>query len=163
MKRQLIWAAFLCGLFSSLSAQTLDIYYQGNVAQIKARNAENTTWSAQGAHVKVKSLQEEDENIRYVYGKILLAHHEMHRGNMSQQSLDDLAQTMTAVDYDEDRMAKLLHQHKLDQFLGRLEQVMMELSTLTEGFITLPPIQDKQTEQMKKSITHYQQPTITTD
>lgn len=112
---------------------------------------------------KVLSLEEEDENIRYVFGKILLAHHEMHRGNMSQESLDDLAQAMTVVEYDEDKMANLLHQHKLDQFLGRLEQVMMEISTLTEGFTTLPPIQDKLTEQMKESITHYQQPTITTD
>lgn len=112
---------------------------------------------------KVLNLEEEDENIRYVFEKILLAHHEMHRGNMSQESLNGLAQAMTAVDYDEDKMAALLHQHKLDKFLGRLEQVMMEKSTLTEGFTTLPPIQDKITEQMKESITHYQQPAITTD
>lgn len=112
---------------------------------------------------KVSNLEEEDENIRFVYGKILHAYHDMHRGNMSQKALDDLAQTMTAVEYDEDKMATLLRHHNLDQFVGRLEQVMMDLSTLTEGFTTLPPIQDKDTEQMKESITHYQQQTITTE
>lgn len=112
---------------------------------------------------QVANLEEEDENIRFVFGKILFAHHYIHRGNLAQKDLDDLAQTMTAVDYDEDKMAELLHQHKLDQFVGRLEQVMMDMSTLTEGFTTLPPIKDKITDKMKASITHYEQPTITSD
>jgi hypothetical protein len=112
---------------------------------------------------KVSNLEEEDENIRFVFGKILFAYHYIHRGNLSQNDLDDLSQTMTAVEYDEDKMAELLRKHHLDQFTARLEQVMMDISTLTEGFTTLPPIQDKTTEKMKASITHYEQPTITTD
>lgn len=105
----------------------------------------------------VNQLEEEDENIRLIYGKILAARHQINRGYIMQEDLDELSHIMTAADYDEDAMAELLLKHHLDQFAGRLEQVLLDHSTLTEGFTTLPPIQDKETEKIKNSITHYQQ------
>ena len=106
---------------------------------------------------KVSNLEEEDENIRLIFGKILAAQHQFHRGYIMQETLADLSHVMTAADYDEDAMENLLRKHRLDGFAARLEQVLLDNSTLTEGFTTLPPIQDKGTEQIKESITHYQQ------
>ena len=104
---------------------------------------------------KVNNLEEEDENIRLIFGKILAAQHQVNRGYIKQETLDDLSHVMIAADYDEDAMANLLQKHHLDLFAARLEQVLLDESTLTEGFTTLPPIQDKETESIRKSITHY--------
>ena len=57
MKYRLLGAALLCGLFYALNAQTFDISYQGAQAKVTVKNADNTTWQAKGAHVKIKSLQ----------------------------------------------------------------------------------------------------------
>ena len=99
----------------------------------------------------------EDENIRLIYGKILAIQHQYNRGNVMQESLDELSHIMTAAEYDEDAMEALLQKHRLDLFAARLEQVLLDNSTLTEGFTTLPPRQDKVTDLIKNSITHYQQ------
>lgn len=106
---------------------------------------------------KVNNLEEEDENIRLIYGKILAIQHQYNRGNVMQESLDELSHIMTAAEYDEDAMEALLQKHRLDLFAARLEQVLLDNSTLTEGFTTLPPRQDKVTDLIKNSITHYQQ------
>ena len=59
MKYKLLVATLLCGLSLSSNAQILDVYYRGSIAQIKGKNADNMTWTANGTHVKVKSLQAE--------------------------------------------------------------------------------------------------------
>lgn len=104
---------------------------------------------------KVNNLEEEDENIRLIFGKILAAQHQVNRGYIKQETLDDLSHVMIAADYDEDAMANLLRKYRIDLFAARLEQVLLEESTLTEGFTTIPPIQDKETENIRQSITHY--------
>lgn len=54
--------------------------------------------------------------------------------------------------YNEDHLMALLRAMKLRTLMGRLLQVMAETAQLTEGFMPMPPIDDRITEKIRKTI-----------
>ena len=78
------------------------------------------------------------------------------RGNIPQNILNDLAKTMMEADYDEDHMEELLNSLGLEEFAGRLEQIMLDQSILSEGFMPVSIVNDKTTDKIKEIITNYQ-------
>lgn len=59
MKKRILGVSLLCCLSYVLNAQTFDITYQDTQAKVTVKNADNTTWQVDGAHVKIKSFQKE--------------------------------------------------------------------------------------------------------
>ena len=54
--------------------------------------------------------------------------------------------------YNEDHLMALLRALKLRTLMGRLLQIMVETAQLTEGFMPMPPIDDRITEKIRKTI-----------
>ena len=62
------------------------------------------------------------------------------------------ADTLNHQPYNEDQLIALLCAMKLRALMGRLLQVMAETAQLTEGFMPMPPIDDRITEKIRKTI-----------
>lgn len=105
---------------------------------------------------RISYLNESCEQTCIIIQKIMYAEYLFKRGNIPQNVLNDLARTMMEADYDEDRMAELLNSQGLDAFAGRLEQIMLDQSILSEGFMPVSVVDDKTTDNIKEIITNYQ-------
>lgn len=105
---------------------------------------------------RISYLNESCEQTCIIIQKIMYAEYLFKRGNIPQNVLNDLAKTMMEADYDEDRMAELLNSQGLDAFAGRLEQIMLDQSILSEGFMPVSVVNDKTTDNIKEIITNYQ-------
>ncbi len=103
----------------------------------------------------MKPLALADENISFILQKFIHAQYLHEKGCLPKLFLDNMAQQMTMRNYDEDSMAALLKQVGIYEFAQRLEYVMQEESSLTEGFMPIPLLCDKQAEKMIKLITNY--------
>jgi hypothetical protein len=53
-------------------------------------------------------------------------------------------------------MEELLNTQGLEVFTGRLEQIMLDQSILSEGFMPVSIVNDKTTDRIKEIITNYQ-------
>ena len=62
------------------------------------------------------------------------------------------ADTLNHQPYNEDQLIALLRAMKLRALMGRLLQIMAETAQLTEGFMPMPPIDDRITEKIRKTI-----------
>ena len=78
--------------------------------------------------------------------------------NIARQPLDanlsDLAQMVYLIllEYDEDKLQRMLKQLKLQKFTARLMQILQEIYFLEEGYMPIPPIDDKRTNNIRKSL-----------
>jgi hypothetical protein len=105
---------------------------------------------------RISSLNESCEQTCIIIQKIMYAEYLYKRGNIPQNILNDLAKTMMEADYDEDHMEELLNSQGLEVFTGRLEQIMLDQSILSEGFMPVSIVNDKTTDRIKEIITNYQ-------
>lgn len=105
---------------------------------------------------RISSLSESCEQTCIIIQKIMYAEYLYKRGNIPQNILNDLAKTMMEADYDEDHMEELLNTQGLEVFTGRLEQIMLDQSILSEGFMPVSIVNDKTTDRIKEIITNYQ-------
>ena len=105
---------------------------------------------------RISSLNESCEQTCIIIQKIMYAEYLYKRGNIPQNILNDLAKTMMEADYDEDHMEELLNTQGLEVFTGRLEQIMLDQSILSEGFMPVSIVNDKTTDRIKEIITNYQ-------
>ncbi len=103
----------------------------------------------------MKPLLLDDENITFILHEFIYAQYLYKKGNLPKLFLDSLAQQMTQRNYDENRMAELFKQMGIYEFSQRLEYVMQEQSSLTEGFMPVPMLCDKEAKNMTKLITNY--------
>ncbi|MBR5656664.1 MAG: hypothetical protein IKW98_08285 [Prevotella sp.] len=104
---------------------------------------------------KVANTKEEDETVNSLLREILYARYQLHRGGLPITTLNDLSNHLTKSDIDEDHFAQLLADMKIDKFFARLEYVMESESTLTEGFMPTPMLEDRRVDKIKSSITRY--------
>ena len=104
---------------------------------------------------KVSTIKENDESINTLLRDILYARYQLHRGGLPVLTLDNLSQHLTKSDIDEDHFAQILNDMKIDKFFARLECVMESESTLTEGFMPTPKLEDRTANKIKSSITRY--------
>lgn len=104
---------------------------------------------------KVSDVKEEDETVNSLLREILYARYQLHRGGLPALTLDNLSAHLTKSDIDEDHFEQLLTDMKINKFFARLECVMASESTLTEGFMPIPMIEDRVADKIKSSITRY--------
>ena len=89
----------------------------------------------------------EEITFHVVKSKLLIA-----RRALTQDFLHQFAQLLVNQPYNEEHLGTLLRTMKLHKHMGRLLQIMSETSQLTEGFMPMPPIDDRITRQIRKTI-----------
>jgi len=73
-------------------------------------------------------------------------------GHLTLQSIVELQRMLMNTNVDEDKLAKMLEESKQTKMFGRLLHLAAEMTLLDEGFMPLPPINDKQTQQLGQTI-----------
>jgi len=130
-----------------LVSQLLDLYEE-------TINSHNTKIKEDIAQ-RVSEVKEDDETINSLLREILYARYQLHRGGLPSLTLDNLSTHLTKSDIDEDHFEQLLDDMRISKFFARLECVMATESTLTEGFMPIPMIEDRVADKIKSSITRY--------
>ena len=129
------------------------------IAQIKVLYAQiiaaHDTTMKEEIDKRVALLNETDASICEICRQVLYISYLFHRKNIPQSTLATLSRTLTAENYDEDRLAATLQKLKLLSFTASLEQVMSKQAELTEGFMPVPFANDKQAEDIRQTITYY--------
>ncbi len=104
---------------------------------------------------KLQLLNESDENIVALCRHLLVAQHLYQKRNIPQSFLVALTALLQQSDYDEEHMADVLSLIGLHTLTRRIEYVLQERTTLTEGFMPIPLLADKEARAMLKTVTNY--------
>ncbi|MCH4147185.1 MAG: hypothetical protein LKG25_04100 [Prevotella sp.] len=67
--------------------------------------------------------------------------------------LSDLYELLRFTSYDEDKFAELINKSGMQNFASRVIAVLEECIGLTEGFMPISPLYDKETDKIKRDIT----------
>ena len=95
---------------------------------------------------KVALIKNTDATMMQLCRQFIYAQYLFQRRNIPQPFINDLATLLKQSNYDEDRLADILHLIRLHAFVARLETVMAEVSSLTEGYMPIPSLNDKTTK-----------------
>lgn len=104
---------------------------------------------------KIDMLSEKDEAILKICRNLLYAQYLYNRKNIPNKFINSLSALMTESNYNEDNMIEMLKLINLNVFTQHLEYVMMQKSTLTEGFMPIIYKKDKVSETMLELVTDY--------
>lgn len=110
--------------------------------------ADNEQTVKQAIASRVKGLGEKDESINAICQNILFAHHYYKRGFLPMPILKELSTLLTTRDYDEGALSKAIDRLQMRLFAARMMQVLHEATNLTEGFMPIESLSDKQTGRM---------------
>ena len=97
-------------------------------------------------------LQEEQHTLCQVLQQILYVEYKFKRKQILSSNIEELGRLMHETNYDEDELAKNLQLLKVHGFMASLEQVMEERQLLSEGFMPIPPLQNRLTKNINKTI-----------
>ena len=97
-------------------------------------------------------LQEEQHTLCLVLQQILYVEYKFKRKQILSSNIEELGRLMHETNYDEDELAKNLQLLKVHGFMASLEQVMEERQLLSEGFMPIPPLQNRLTKNINKTI-----------
>ena len=78
--------------------------------------------------------------------------HELKHKKLSRGHLTTFYRLLRFGEYDEDKLQRMLKQLKLQKFTARLMQILQETYYLEEGYMPIPPIDDKRTNNIRKSL-----------
>ena len=78
--------------------------------------------------------------------------HELKHKKLSRAHLTTFYRLLRFGEYDEDKLQRMLKQLKLQKFTARLMQILQETYFLEEGYMPIPPIDDKRTNNIRKSL-----------
>jgi hypothetical protein len=78
--------------------------------------------------------------------------HELKHKKLSRGHLTTFYRLLRFGEYDEDKLQRMLKQLKLQKFTARLMQILQETYFLEEGYMPIPPIDDKRTNNIRKSL-----------
>ncbi len=98
-----------------------------------------------GIQKQVDKLKEKDVTIRKICTILLYAQYQVHRKDLRKPVIDELVQALTTEQYDEDRVCKDLKSLDLYHFAQRIMSVAQQCTTLTEGFMPVPALDDNKT------------------
>lgn len=101
---------------------------------------------------KLNIFPNDDSPEREVCHALLYLRYQYHRRNIKKQTLQELNDTLNSLEYDEDVLNDMLEQLNEEQFAARIMQVLSEDYQLTEGFMPLDPLNDKQTQRIREAI-----------
>lgn len=96
--------------------------------------------------VTVGNLKQSDENIAELCRQVLYAQHFYLRGFLPKPLLDDLTALLTTRDYDESQFAGALESLKSYTFAARLMHILRQTTQLTEGFMPIAELADKEAQ-----------------
>ena len=115
---------------------------------------------------KLNTFPNDKSPEKEVCHSLLYLRYQYHRRNVKKQTLKELNDTLNNLEYDEDALNDMLEQLNEEQFAARIMQVLSEDYQLTEGFMPLDPLNDKQTQRIKEAInptSNYNERKIKTD
>jgi hypothetical protein len=101
---------------------------------------------------QIKDANISDQAIARITSKILYLQNLHIKGSIPIAYVNELSKTFIETDYDERQLCTVLHKLKLYKFTSRAMQMLSECSTLTEGFMPMPPTDDKVTTTLKQSV-----------
>ena len=78
--------------------------------------------------------------------------HDLKHQKLSRGHLTTFYRLLRFGEYDEDKLQRMLKQLKLQKFTARLMQILQETYYLEEGYMPIPPIDDKRTKNIRKSL-----------
>lgn len=90
--------------------------------------------------------------IRRLFSSLLYVRYQLSQGSIPGLALDSLSRRLTQASFDEDLAADLLTERGLLPFARRLCWVMSQTSGLTEGFMPVPPLMDRQAKKMIEKV-----------
>ncbi len=103
---------------------------------------------------KIKDANISDRAIALITSKLLYLQVLHIKGSIPGACIDELSKTLTETDYNEQHLCNVLHKLKIYKFTSRAMQMLNDCSTLTEGFMPMPPTNDKATAALKQDIIH---------
>ena len=113
---------------------------------------EDFIWSLIRQRIGLLHLKEEQPAIFQVLQQILYVEYKFKRKQILSSNIEELGHLMHETNYDEDELAKNLQLLKVHGFMASLEQVMEERQLLSEGFMPIPPLQNRLTKNINKTI-----------
>ncbi len=141
-------------VITSLTTQTEMAY--AYLTAYERNTSSNDTTIIENIDNKMRLLNEGDENIVAICRYLLYAQYLCQKQNIPLTFLHELTQAMVNADYDEEHFADVLDLMNLYDFTQRLEYVLSQKSTLTEGFMPIPFLNDKEARDMLKIVTNYE-------
>lgn len=106
----------------------------------------------QRIHEKLNTFPNDKSPEKEVCHSLLYLRYQYHRRNVKKQTLKELNDTLNSLEYDEDVLNDMLEQLNEEQFAARIMQVLSEEFQLTEGFMPLDPLNDRQTQDIRGTI-----------
>lgn len=106
----------------------------------------------QRIHEKLNTFPNDKSPEKEVCHSLLYLRYQYHRRNIKKQTLQELNDTLNSLEYDEDALNDMLEQLNEEQFAARIMQVLSEEFQLTEGFMPLDPLNDRQTQDIRGTI-----------
>lgn len=103
---------------------------------------------------QIKDANLSDNAIALIISKMQYLQYLQIKGSIPKAYIDELSEIFTETDYNEQHLCNILHKLKLYKFTSRAMQMLSECSTLTEGFMPMPPTDDKATDALKQCILH---------
>lgn len=104
---------------------------------------------------KIKGVANLNDTTQSLATAILYTQYLLQRNTLTISSLEALAQQMMTSEYDEDLFTNTLQQLHADKFTAGVEQVMIELSLLTEGFMPIPHKNNRSAREIRQAIQIY--------
>lgn len=105
---------------------------------------------------KLNDLIQENENTeRKLTIQLANLKYELEHKQAPLLHLVDVYRSLRFDDVDEVRIAEIFHYFGIEKFASRLMQVEADVLHLTEGFMPLPPTNDKETKRMRREITKF--------
>lgn len=83
---------------------------------------------------------------------LLYVRYQYHRKNISSDSLKKLSISLLTVDYDEDLLKNMIFRLHEDKFTSHILQILSDDYELTEGFMPMNTLDDKETKKIKAVI-----------
>lgn len=95
---------------------------------------------------RVDGLKQTDESIAAICHTMLYAQHFHTRGFLPKPLLQDLTHILITRDYDESQLAVHLGSLQISTFAARLMHILRQTTQLTEGFMPIPELDDKEAQ-----------------
>uniref|UniRef100_A0AB33JHL9 Uncharacterized protein n=1 Tax=Prevotella sp. GTC17260 TaxID=3236796 RepID=A0AB33JHL9_9BACT len=103
---------------------------------------------------QVDQFESTDHQLQTLCNEFLYAQYLFHRDSLNPAFAQQLADKMQTADYNEDLMGEILQKLEIYSFVASLEQAMLQTTTLTEGFIPIPAIDNRTARKIAEMITH---------
>lgn len=100
----------------------------------------------------LKQDEKPDETESRLIMMLVNVHHELKHHKLSRRHLTDLFRELRFKEYDEDKLQRMTKQMGIQKFTSRLMQILHETFYLEEGYMPVPPVDDKRTDNIRKSL-----------